>query len=137
MPDDFNLLGLYDFPGPNGPGAFACPLLMDGFILIEPDAPLGTFPHQANLQGDQVPFWFVSWEEFQAAMQDGVVTRKDLEGMDPVKGVAHRYQETLRPREGNHLIVIRAQGQLEDGRNFRFQVNHHEAETRSIQLRFR
>lgn len=137
VPQDFNLLDLFDMPGPGGPGAFACPLLTRGFLLIEPDAPLGTFPRQAVMTDGDVPFWFVDWETFQGEMADGVVTMADLEAMAPLKGVSTRYHETLRPREEDHLIVIRANGTLEDGRSFTFHVTHRGEETRALQIEIR
>lgn len=137
VPADFNLLQLFDPPGPAGPGAFGCPLLMKGFVLIEPDAPLGTFPRQAVLMGDAVPFWFVPWSDFEAEAADGVVTMADLQALEPLVGLASRYHETLKPREGDHVIVIDAAGTLDDGRAFLFGVTHIEDETRSIRLQFR
>lgn len=137
VPPEFEMLQLYDFPGPEGPGAFRCPLLMEGFLLIEPDAPLGTFPRQAVLWGDAVPFWFVPWADFQAAAVDGAVSFAELRAMGPVAGVADRYHETLKPREGRHLIVIDAAGTLEDGRTFRFHVTHREHRTEAIQIDIR
>lgn len=137
VPEDFNLLELFDLPGPQGPGAFACPLLTRGFLLIEPDAPLGTFPRQAVMTEGDVPFWFVDWEAFQGEMADGVVTIADLEAMDPLKGVSTRYHETLRPRDEDHLIVITAGGMLEDGRSFRFHVTHRGDRTRALQIGIR
>lgn len=137
VPADFNVLQLYDFPGPDGPGAFRCPLLMEGFVLIEPDAPPGTFPRQAVLKGDAVPFRFVPWNDFEAEAADGVVTMAELEALNPLVGVADRYHETLKPREGDHLIVIDAAGTLDDGRAFQFGVTHLEDQTRAIGLRFR
>ncbi len=137
VPADFNMLELFDFPGPEGPGALACPLLMHGFILIEPDAPLGTFPRQAVFQGGQVPFWFVRWSDFQAEAEDGEVTFAALEALERLTGTATQYHETLKPREGDHVIQINARGTLEDGRDFQFAVTHLEGETRSIRVRFR
>jgi hypothetical protein len=137
VPTDFDLLGFFDPPGPNGPGAFACPILMGGFSLIEPDAPLGTFPKHAVLQGDAVPFWFVRWADFTAAAADGHVTIGELAAMQPLKGLARHYQESLQPREGEHRILITARGTLEDGRSFDFHVTHSENETKSVRIRFR
>lgn len=137
VPAEFNLLQLFHFPGPEGPGAFACPLHMSGSVLIEPNAPLGTFPRHVTLTGDAVPFWFVRWSAFQGAAQDGVVNMAELQALNPLKGVATHYHETLKPREGEHLVVITARGTLEDGRTFQFHVTHVEAQTKSIQLRFR
>lgn len=138
VPDDFNLLALYDPPGPEGPGAFACPLLATGFLLIEPDAPLGTFPRQAVFTGGAVPFWFVDWDTFQAEAADGVVTFAELQAMDPVTGVAERYHETLKPRTGDHLVIIKAAGALDDGvGTFQFHVTHLEDQTQAVRIRLR
>lgn len=136
VPDDFDLLGLFDFPGPGGPGAFACPLLPEGFLLTEPDAPPGRFPRHVVLEGSGTPVWFVPWEGFQEAAEDGEVTMGELELLEPLVGTTRRYRETLRPREGDHLIVIDATGTLEDGRTFSFHVTHIEDRTRSIRIRF-
>lgn len=138
VPDGFNMLDLFDFPtGPTDPGAFACPLLMDGFLLTEPDAPPTRFPRLVEMTGDAVPFWFVRWTDFRDAMQDGVVTMEELASLEPLKGTAARYHETLRPREGDHTIVIDAAGTLDDGRRFRVHVTHIENETRAVSVSIR
>lgn len=59
------------------------------------------------------------------------------EAMDRLTGTAHAYHETLKPREGDHLIVINARGTLEDGRSFRFHLTHQEDRTRSLRIRIR
>ena len=122
VPADFNLLAFYDFPGPSGPGAFAAPLLMTGFLLIEADAPLGTFPKQAELRGADVPVWFVPSAAFRAAAQDGILTLAQLRELAPLYGTATHYHETLHPREDEHKIVIAARGTLSDGRAFALDV---------------
>lgn len=124
VPADFNLLRFYDFPGPGGPGAFAAPLLMTGFLLIEPDAPLGTFPRQVELRGEGVPVWLVPAPAFHAAAGDGVLTLAELRGASPLEGTATHYHETLHPREGEHKIVIEARGTVPDGRRFDVAVTH-------------
>lgn len=137
VPADFNLLAFYHFPGPGGPGAFAAPLLMTGFLLIEPDAPLGTFPKQVELRGENVPVWFVPSAAFHAATHDGVLTVAELQSLSPLLGTATRYHETLHPREGEHKIVISAQGTLADGRSFALSVAHVHDEFRHVRLSFR
>lgn len=122
VPADFNLLSFYDFPGPSGPGAFAAPLLMTGFLLIEADAPLGTFPKQAELRGEDVPVWFVPAAAFREAAQDGILTLAQLRALAPLHGTAAHYHETLHPREGEHKLVIAARGTLTDGRTFALDV---------------
>lgn len=138
VPDDFNILEHFDFPGPDAPGAFACPLVVNGFLLIEPDAPQGTFPRQVVLRGDQVPVWFVPWTVFESEMADGVVTMAELQAMPVMKGTARRFHETLKPRAADHIIVINSTGTLdEDGRDFQFSVMHRQDQTQSIKIRFR
>jgi hypothetical protein len=138
IPEDFNLLGLFHPPGPDGIGAFECqPLTTHGFYLVEADAPMGTFPRVAFSSGDAVPFWFVDWDEFQAALGTGRVTIGDLAAMTRLEGVATSYRETLRPRPGEHLVVIDARGRLADGRAFQFHITHVEDQTRAVRVRFR
>lgn len=137
VPDDFNILQHFDFPGPDGPGAFACPLVVNGFLLIEPDAPLGTFPRQVVLTGDQVPVWFVPWAAFEPETADGVVTMAELRAMPVMTGTARQFHETLKPRDDDHVVVINATGTLDqDGRDFAFDVMHLQDQTRSIGIRF-
>jgi hypothetical protein len=136
VPADFNLLDAFDPPGPNGPGAFACPLLVSGRFLIEPDAPLGTFPLQVTTHGP-AQVWFVQWTDFQAAMADGVVTMAELTALQPLRGVANQFNEMLQPRMENHHVVITSQGRLDDGRRFQFNVNHPGDATQSILIRIR
>lgn len=137
VPADFDLLDLFDFPGPDGPGAFGCPLLMEGFLLIEPDAPLGTFPRQVVLEGSGSPIWFVRWDAFREAAADGDVTIAELAALDPLVGTTRSYRETLKPREGDHLVVIDARGTLADGRTFSLHVTHVGDRSRAVQIRFR
>jgi hypothetical protein len=137
VPADFNLLGLFDPPGPDGPGAFGCPLTVRGFYLVEAGSPQGTFPRISFSDGDAVPVWLVRQDAFSAALETGRVTMADLEAMSPRRGVATSYRETLRPRIGEHLVVIDASGALDDGARFQFHVTHVEDVTRAIRLRIR
>jgi hypothetical protein len=137
VPADFNLLEFFHFPGPGGPGAFACPLLMNGHVLIEPDAPLGTFPKQSVFTATAVPIWFVPSSAFHAATGDGVLTIGELESLDPRRGVANRYHEMLHPREGEHRIVISANGTIESGGAFSWHVTHIGDQLVSMNVRFR
>jgi hypothetical protein len=136
IPPDFNLLDHYHFPGPDGPGAFACQLLVTGTFLIEPDAPPGTFPFHVVLDGSGAPVWFVPSAAFDVAAQDGVVTIGELAALNPLRGTAARYHEMLRPRDGEHKIIIAADGSLEDGRSFLFEVSHVDDQLRSIRIAF-
>ncbi len=126
---DFNLLTLMDVPA-----AFGCPLTIEGFYIIEKDAPLGTFPTIAQSTGNAVPFWFVNREAFEAIAADGVVTIGDISNLSPLKGTATVYKETLRPRLNNHHVQINTKGEMNDGRSFSFHVTHVGDKTTSIGL---
>ena len=136
IPADFNLLQFFHFPGPDGPGAFACPLLMSGFLLIEPDAPLGTFPRRVVLEGTDVPVWFIPSAVFAEATVDGGLTVGELEDLQAMHGLARSYHETLHPRADEHLIVIVARGALEDGRTFAFDTVHLRDEIQTLRIAF-
>jgi hypothetical protein len=138
IPADFDLLSFYHFPGPGGPGAFGCPLLVTGALMIEAGAPLGTFPKIAISRGDAVPVWFVRRAEFDAAAADGMVTMGELAALPSlVRGTATSFEETLRPRAGDHLVVIDAQGRLEDGRRFTLHVTNVEGRPAVVRIAFR
>jgi hypothetical protein len=136
LPADFNLLEFFHFPGPNGPGAFATPILIKGFYLIEPNAPRGTFPLLAVSTGDAVPIWFVRWSDYRAAMADNVVTIGDVIAMRPLRGIATKFNETLKPRLDDHLTIITASGKLDDGRTFEFHVTHVGDTSRTLRIAF-
>lgn len=131
---DFNLLALFDFPGASGPSAFAVPLTVTGHYMTEQNAPPTTFPRIVVSSGTNVPVWFVSWPVFDAARGDGVVTMDELRAMTPVHGTANRFEETLRPRAGEHLVVLNAQGRTTDGRAFSVHVTHLEDVTKALRI---
>lgn len=134
VPAEFDLLQAYHFPGPGGPGAFGCPLIVEGHLLIESDAPQGTFPIRVVSNGP-AEVWFVEWSAFQAATADGTLTMAELVALEPLRGLAHTFNEMLAPRADDHHVVITSSGTLEDGRTFRFNVNHRGDRTQSILIR--
>ncbi len=127
---DFNLMEVFDVPS-----AFSCELMVNGFGIIEADAPQGTFPIIVHSSGTSVPFWFVPWKEFQDIAKDGVVTIVDIEALNPLKGNADKFKELLRPRMEYNHVQINASGNLEDGRKFAFHVTHVGDQTKSIGLK--
>jgi hypothetical protein len=137
VPDDFDLLGLFHFPGPDGPGAFGCALRHHGRYYVEAGSPEGTFPKLYVSEGDDVPFWFVPWDRFQAAMADGAVTMPQLRAMNPRRGTATTFHERVQPRLDEHVVVTDAVGVLEDGTPFQFHVTHVGDRTTAIRLLFR
>lgn len=132
IPPPFNLLQEFDFPGPDGAGAFAAPLRIRGRLLLEPGAGPGTFPKAAIATGDAVPVWFVRWSALAPAIRDNVLTIGELRGLAPLMGTATHFSELLRPRAGEQLVVIEARGTLADGRRFDASVVHrHDAPART------
>lgn len=137
IPGDFNLFQAFDFPSEAGPGAFGCPLLVSGTFLIEPGAPLGTFPVQVNTRGP-AQIWFVDHDEFVTRTSDGILPMARLaEEFTSLRiGTADHFMELLRPRlDARHQVVITSHGSLADGGRFRLSVNHMNNELRSISIR--
>ena len=110
VPEDSNLL-TWDFKGGSGSD-----MTVSGFLLWDPEA--GP-PSQMNLHGNgAVPVWFVSWPALQMAVADWMLTRPELEALQPLKGTATEYSEEVHPYAH---IALNAQGRLdEDGRRFQF-----------------
>ena len=119
VPLDFNLLEQVD-----APAAFGCQLLVEGFVRLQ----RGTFNIMSwEARGvDDVPVWFVSWSQLQAAMADNVLTMTEINAMSSlVKGSANTYNEqnhTFANHQVSHLSM-QARGTLEDGRTFRLSAN--------------
>ncbi|GEM_PF-753193 len=136
IPADFNLFQIYDLPSPAGPGAFACPPIVEGEYLIEANAPFGQIPFQVHIRrGGQI--WFVDHDEFMARTADGVLPWGRLAGeFTSLRiGMPDHFSELLRPRgEPEHQVIIASRGRLEDGSRFQFNVNHRGSEIRSITI---
>lgn len=119
VPEDFNLMSFLDVPR-----AFGCPLTVAGHEVWDNGPGQEPAPNLAVVHGTDVPIWFASWPEMQAALSDGVLTIGELSALDSlVTGTADRYQEVLQPDPGG-LIVINARGTLSDGRSFRFHAKY-------------
>lgn len=136
VPLDVDLLVHLHPPGAHGPGAFGCPLLIEGSYTIETDAPQGTFPVRVVASGP-AQVWFVAWSDFEAATADGDLTMAELIALEPLRGTASTFHEMLAPRLDDHHVVITSRGTLDDGRTFQFNVNHRGDVTQSILLRIR
>ena len=119
VPPNFNLLVQVD-----APAAFGCELLVEGFVRLQ----RGTFNIMSwEARGvDEVPVWFVSLSELQAAMADQVLTMTEINAMSSLeKGSATTYNEqnhTFANHQVSHLSM-QARGTLEDGRSFRLSAN--------------
>jgi len=117
---DFNFLTYYD-----PPAAFGCDLTVEGKFVIEADSDQGTFPIMAYTEGSQVPVWIVDWAGFQALIESESVTLTDIEALNPIKGVAQKYEEYLSPRIHEHEVIIEAIGTIPGtNQQFSFSITH-------------
>ena len=126
VPDDFNLLAFFDFPGPAGPGAFGCnPTTTEGFNLWHNGPGVDAAPFLAVTRGlGAVPVWFIRWPVLRDAVADGVLTMRDLEALPSdsrLIGSADYFRQVLRPHDAAPvpMTLFVAEGSLEDGRSFR------------------
>jgi hypothetical protein len=116
VPDDFNLLLMFDIPD-----VFSCgPVTSVGFAVWKNGPTIDPAPIHGEFHGlGAVPVWFVHTDELLAAVfDDGVLTVPELEGLTSLrKGTASYYHETLNPIEGHHRPSnrIQAHGMLDDG----------------------
>jgi hypothetical protein len=111
IPEDFNLLLLFaDTSG--------CAPTTTGFEIYAPGAQV---PKLVELKGlGAVPVWFVNWTAFQEAIEDDVLTIVELDNLNPLKGTADFYHETLRPTAAvkQSTMELNVRGTLSDGRTF-------------------
>lgn len=128
--DDFNFLTYYD-----PPTAFGCDLTVKGSFVIEKEAGEGEFPIMAHTMGTRVPIWIVDWAEFQRLMEKESVTLPEIEALNPVKGIAQRYEEYLSPRMNEHEVIIEAMGTITGtDQQFTFVLTHRADQIETISL---
>ncbi|MGD2026217.1 MAG: hypothetical protein PVI99_00255 [Anaerolineales bacterium] len=142
VPADFNLVSFYDIPS-----AFFCPHTVHGSSLWQGEVFNGA-PKASFITGNgAVPVWFVPWEAVKdQAKPDGVLTITDLQEIEGLLvGYADTYSEELHPHPdpaiggGGHpnpKMIVNANGQLEDGRQFMLHINWVRDEVQAIQIQF-
>jgi hypothetical protein len=136
IPSDFNLLDFFHVPN-----AFSCgPQTMKvATIWRNGPPPIDNAPIMAKGTGlGDMPVWFVSWPELEAAIADGVLTIGDLASLPSlIVGTASFYTETLRPHGAALVpgISFVARGDLEDGRSFRVQATSNDGAGRVTNTR--
>ncbi len=124
VPPDFNLGRFFDFPSDQGPGAFGCPLLVEGQEIWEEPPRPGLSPIYVRTRNavPNLPIWFVAWDELRPILESGQVFIGDIAGLPSlVQGGAYWYEEALYPNGAAAIpgITLRARGTLEDGGEFR------------------
>jgi hypothetical protein len=138
VPPDFDLGRFFHLPGPGGPGAFGCELLVEGHELWangpgQDAAPMYAFSRNAS---PNMPVWFVSTAELLPLLDSGAVTIKQLQALPSLrKGVAWHYSESLYPNGSapSPGITLRADGRLEainrgtPGQQFKLRWHYHAA----------
>ena len=124
IPAGFDLTDFFDFPGPNGLGAFGCPLLVEGFDLrfetLDPTEP----PDYIFLRNrtQELPVWFVSTDELEVLLERGYLFIDELEALPSrIMARAWKFEEQLHPSGGAIArpgLTISALGRLETGGRF-------------------
>jgi hypothetical protein len=134
VPSSFNLLAFFHVPN-----AFFCEPQTVQVATIWRNGPgIDDAPIMAKLRGlGDMPVWFVSWPELEAAIADGVLTIGELEDLPSLIGTATFYNETLRPSQAAqvHGITIVARGVLEDSRSFHVQATRSGGAGRQTSIR--
>lgn len=126
VPQDFDLGQFFHYPGPNGPGAFGCPLLVEGHEIWEngpgPGGDLAPIYARTRNAVPDLPIWFVAWNELQPILDSGQVFIGDITALPSlIRGSANWYEEALYPNGTAETpgITLRSAGTLEGGGRFR------------------
>lgn len=123
VPTDFDLGQFFHFPGPQGPGAFGCRLLIEGFEhwLNGPgDDPAPIYVRSRNAV-PSLPVWFVSSAELGALFDTGMVFIDEIKALPSlIRGSAWWFEEALYPNgtAPDPALTFQAQGRLETGGKF-------------------
>jgi len=137
IPEDFNLLLFLDFPGPEGPGAFACPSLVEGFDLrlqsLDPTMP-PDYMLMRNMT-PEFPIWFVATKELNALLDRGFVYIDEIDALPSrIAARAWQFEEQLYPAGSNDRpgLTMSARGRLETGGRFAFFWHNHPASDENV-----
>jgi len=148
VPTDFNLGDFFDPPGPEGLGAFACPLLIEGHEIWTNGPEDDVAPRYVISRNavPELPVWFVAWPELEPYLASGHVDIEDLRTMRSLRrGHARWFEERLYPNGIPGLtggaeqpgISIRASGDLENGGVFSLHWDYANfGETDIVSIRF-
>jgi len=123
VPADFDLGQFFHFPGPGGPGAFGCELLIEGFELWAngPQQDMGPLYVRTRNAVPKLPIWFVAWPELSALFDNGEVFIEQIENLPSlIRAHAWWFEEALYPNgvAPDPGISMSARGRLETGGKF-------------------
>lgn len=130
IPLDFDLGQFFHTPGPDGPGAFGCQLLVEGFELWASGPPEDVAPVYARTRSavPALPVWFVSWPELASLLDNGMVFIDEIEALPSlIRGSAWWFEESLHPNGSapDPAISLNARGRLESGGRFFLEWHYH------------
>jgi hypothetical protein len=138
VPLDFDLGQLFHLPGPAGPGAFGCDLLVEGTELWANGPDQGDLaPIYARTRNAvaALPIWFVAWDEISVLLDTGSIFIDEIESLPSlIRGRAWWFEEYLKPDESaaDPAISMRAEGRLENGGRFFLSWHEHPGEGEDV-----
>lgn len=130
IPLNFDLGQFFHVPGPDGPGAFGCDLLIEGFELWAngPGQDLAPVYARSRSAVPDLPIWFVSWPDLSELFDTGMVFIDQIEALPSlIRGSAWWFEESLHPNGSapDPGISITARGRLETGGEFSLEWHFH------------
>lgn len=123
VPSDFDLGQFFHPPGPDGLGAFACPLLIEGHELWEngPEVDLAPIYVRSRNATPNLPIWFVEWSDLKPLLDSGQVFIGEIKDLPSLLlGNARWFEEALYPNgaAADPALTMKAVGRLENGSQF-------------------
>jgi hypothetical protein len=130
IPANFDLGQFFHFPGPDGLGAFACQLLVEGHEIWEngPGLDLAPIYVQSRNAVPDLPIWFLLLDELAPLLDRGFVFLGEIESLPSlIRGRAWRFEESNYPNgtTDNPGLTLRADGRLENGGRFTLAWHFH------------
>lgn len=130
IPLDFDLGQFFHLPGPDGLGAFACPLLIEGREIWEngPGSDLAPIYAYSRNAVPDLPIWFMAIDELQPLFDRGFVFIDEIEALPSLlRGKAWRFEESLYPNgaAASPGLTLQANGRLESGGQFKIDWHFH------------
>ena len=130
IPLNFDLGQFFHPPGPDGPGAFGCRLLIEGseFWANGPGQDLAPVYVRSRNAVPNLPVWFVDRTELDELFEQGMVFIDQIEALPSlIQGRAWWFEESLHPNGSapEPAISLTARGRLETGGLFSLDWHFH------------